>query len=124
MLPVLRHQAIEAGVRQTEADLRASEAMHRQTSNDLAARVVSDLAMLHDAQRQIDLYEKTLLPGANNIVSSTQRAYGAGQSSMLDLVDAQRSLITLRRMLAELRMLRERQIADLEAAAALGLKGN
>ena len=121
MLPVLRYQAIDAGVRQAQADLHASEALRRQTEHDLASRLVGDLAMLHDAQRQIELYKKTLLPRADTVVSSTQRIYAVGQSSMLDLLDAQHSLIALRRMLAELKMLRETQIADLEAVAALGL---
>ncbi len=121
MLPVLRYQAIDAGIRQAQANLHASEAMRRQASHDLASRVVVDLAMLHDAQRQVELYEKTLLPRANSVVAASQRTYAAGQSSMLDLLDAQRSLIALKRMLAELKLTRERQIADLEAAAALGL---
>ncbi len=121
MLPVLRYQAIDAGVRQAQAELHASEAMRRQASHDLASRVAGDLAMLHDAQRQIELYEKTLLPRANSIIDATQRTYAAGQTTMLDLLDAQRSLIALKRMLAELKLTRERQIADLEAAAALGV---
>jgi len=120
-LPVLRYQAIAAGVRQARADLHASEAMRRQTAHDLASRVVGDLATLHDAQRQIELIEKTLLPRSGEIVTSVQRTYAAGQSSMLDMLDAQRSLIALRRMLADLKMTREKQIADLEAAAGLGL---
>ena len=94
-----------------QADLHACpRAMRRQAAHDLATRVVSDLAMLHDAQRQITLYENTLLPRADNIVSSLQRTYVAGQSSMLGLLDAQRSLIALKRMLAELMMTREKQI--------------
>lgn len=121
MLPVLRYQAIDAGVRQAEANLYATQAMQRQASNDLASRVVGDLAMLHDAQRQIEFYEKTILPRANSVVDATQRTYAAGQTPMLDLLDAQRSLISLKRMLVEFRLMRERQIADLESATALGL---
>ncbi|HVS72758.1 MAG TPA: TolC family protein [Phycisphaerae bacterium] len=121
MLPLVRYQAIDAGIRQARADLRAAEAVRRQASHDLATRVVADLSLLHDAQRQIDLFENTLLPRASDIVSATQRTYAAGQSSMLDLLDAQRSLLSLRRMLAQLKITRERQIADLEAAAGMGL---
>ena len=121
MLPVLRHEAIDAGIRQAQADLHANEAMRRQTAHDLSSRVLGDLAMLHDAQRQIELYETTIIPRANNIVSTMQRSYAVGQTPMLDLLDAQRSLIALRKMLAELKMMREKQIVDLEAVAALGL---
>ena len=121
MLPLLRYPSIDARIRQAESDLHANEALRRQTENDLASRVVGDLAMLHDAQRQAALYEQIIIPRAETIVSAMQRTYTTGQTSMLDLVDAQRSLITLRRMLADLKMTREKQIADLEAAAALGL---
>ena len=62
MLPILRYHAIDAGVRQAEANLHAAEAMRRQASHDLASRVVADLAMLHDLDRQITLYQSTLLP--------------------------------------------------------------
>jgi outer membrane protein TolC len=100
------------------------EAVRRQTAHDLASRVIGDLAVLHDAERQIELYEKTLLPRAQNIVSAVQRTYAVGQSSMLDSLDAERSLIALRRMLAELKIVREKQIADLEAVAAMPFMTN
>jgi len=120
-LPYLRYQALDAAIRQARADLHASVAMRRQTASDLSARVMSDLAQIHDADRQIDLFENTLLPRAREIVAGLQRTYTAGQSSMLDLLDAQRSQIALRRMLADLRTTREKQRADLEAAAGLGM---
>ena len=64
VLPYLRWEALEAGVRQAEANLRQTEAMQRQTAKDMAARVVGDLAMLHDAQRQVEELEGNLMPRA------------------------------------------------------------
>ncbi len=119
MVPLVRYQAIDAGIRQAEANLHATEAMRRQASHDLATRVIGDLSLFHDAQRQIDLFENTLLPRERDIVTAMQHTYATGQSSIFDLLDAQRSLISLRRMLAELKITRERQIADLEAAAGM-----
>jgi outer membrane protein TolC len=144
VLPYLRYEAINAGIRQAVANLRAAEAMQRQTSHDLAARVVEDLSMLRDAERQVELLDKTVLPRANQIVTASQNAYatgvggagagggGGGMGGMeggaggarpvggglLDLLDSQRSLIALQRMRAELVITRAKQLADLEEVAA------
>ena len=54
-VPLLRHEAIDAAVAQSEANLRAAEAMRRQAGNDLSAQVVMDLSTLRDADRQLEL---------------------------------------------------------------------
>lgn len=114
-VPLLRHEAIDAAVRQAEANLRAAEAMRRQAGNDLAAAVVADLATIRDADRQLALYERTVLPRARQMVSVSRSAYEAGQASLLDLLDGQRSLISIRRLVANLSVTREKRLADLEA---------
>jgi outer membrane protein, heavy metal efflux system len=114
VLPYLRHEAIDAGIRQAEADLRQSQAMQRQSSRNVAARILGDLAMLHEAQRQVEVLEKDLIPRAQQITDASQTSYGSGNGTMIDLLDSQRSILVLRRMAAEMRTERERQIADLE----------
>jgi outer membrane protein TolC len=145
VLPYLRHEAIDAGVRQAVANLRAAEAMQRQTAHELAARVIADVSMLRDAQRQVELLDKTLLPRAEQIVTASQNAYatgvggagaagggmgggmgggaagaagGAAGGGLLDLLDSQRTLISLQRMRAELQVTWLKQVADLEEIAA------
>jgi cobalt-zinc-cadmium efflux system outer membrane protein len=120
-LPILRYQAIDAGIRQAEDNLRATEAMLHHSHHELAARVVTDLAVMRDAHRQIDLLEKVIIPRTQQIVSASQASYGANQSSILDLLDGQRSLIALRRLVAELKITREKQLVDLEAAVGSGI---
>jgi outer membrane protein TolC len=121
MVPVLRYQAIDAGIRQAEANLRGAEAMRVQAGHDLAARVVADLVLLHDVDRQIALYQGTILPRAEQLVTTAQNAFSTGRSTLLELLDAERSLIVLRRMQAELQATRLKQVADLEAATATRL---
>jgi outer membrane protein TolC len=121
MLPLLRYQAIDAGIRQATSNLRAAEAMRAQAGHDLAARVVADLALLRDLDRQIALYHDTILPRARQVVTSTQSTFATGRSTLLDLLDAQRSLIALERMVAEFQASRLKQVADLEAATAMPL---
>ena len=57
------------------------------------ADTVTALFKLRDAERQIDLYKNTLLPKANESLAATQRAYSAGASSFVDLIDSQRVLL-------------------------------
>jgi len=54
-------------------------------------------------------------------VGAAQATYAVGQSSMLDVLDAQQSLIDLRRIVADLKITCQKCIADLEAAMALDL---
>ncbi|HEY2586463.1 MAG TPA: TolC family protein [Tepidisphaeraceae bacterium] len=120
-IPLLRQEAIRAAVAQVEANLRANEAMHRQFANDLAARVVSDLATIRDANRQLALFRQSLLPRAEMAVSLSRSSYEAGQSSLLDLLDTQRSLIALRRLVANLATTRDKRLVELESITASDL---
>jgi outer membrane protein, heavy metal efflux system len=120
-IPLLRYEAINAGIAQAEANLRASEAMRRQTVNDLATEVVMDIRTLRDADRQLDLFEHTLLPRASEVVNVGRSAYQTGQATLLDLLDDQRSLISIEHLVANLRITREKQLADLESIVATDL---
>ena len=117
-VPLLRYQAIDAAVEQAEANLRATESMRRQARNDLGERVVMDLRTIRDADRELDLFEHTVLPRARQIVTVGRSAYEAGQSSLLDLLDAQRSLIAIERLVARVQATRAERLDDLEAITA------
>jgi len=117
-VPLLRYEAINAAIAQAEGNLRASQAMLRQTRNDLNAQVVMDIRTLRDADRQLDLFEHTILPRARQVVTVARSAYEAGQSTLLDFLDGQRSLINVQRLVARLRATREQRLDDLEAITA------
>jgi cobalt-zinc-cadmium efflux system outer membrane protein len=119
-LPLLRWEALRAGVAQARAELRAAEARRRQAGNDLQAAVVLDLQGLRDAERQTALFRDRILPRAEEIVATTRAAYTAGQVPLVELLDSQRTLLEVRTALAELRARREKLVARLEARAALG----
>ena len=115
-IPLLRYQAIDAAIAQAEANLKSIEATRLQTANDLSAQIVTDIATLHDADRQLDLFENTILPRAQQALLISRSSYETGQSSLLDLLDEQRSLISIHRFIATLRITREKHLADIEAA--------
>lgn len=121
-VPLLRHEALDAAIAQARANLRAVQAIRRQTGNDLNARIVMDIHTLRDADRQLDLLEHTVLPRARQVVPVARSAYEAGQSSLLDVLDSQRSLIGITRLVAHLRITREKQVADLESIASTRLE--
>ena len=120
-VPILKYEAIRASVAQAEADLRATEAARRQAIHDLSAQAVADLATLRDADRQLDLYERSVLPRARQIVTLGRSAYESGAASLLDVLDGQRSLVEIERLVAQLRAVRDRRLADVESLAATHL---
>jgi len=117
-IPFFRYEAINAAIAQAQANLRAAEAMRRQAGNDLTAQVVADIAILRDADRQLTLVQQTVLPRARRVVDIGRSAYETGHASLLDLLDDQRSLIAIERLVVNLRITREKRLADLEAICA------
>ncbi len=120
-IPILRYEALNAAIAQAEAKLRASEAMRRQAGNDLWAQVVADIAIIRDDDRQLDLFEHTILPRARQAVDVGRSAYETGHASLLDLLDDQRSLIAIERLVAKLRITQETHLTELESITASDL---
>jgi outer membrane protein TolC len=120
-IPLFRHDAIEAAIAQAQANLKGSQSMRRQAGDDLAAQMVADLATLRDADRQLLLLEQTIQPRAQRVVDLDRSAYEAGRESLLDLLDSQRFLISIRRLAANLKAERGKRLADIEAIAAVEL---
>jgi outer membrane protein, heavy metal efflux system len=114
-IPILRYEAINAAVAQAEANLRASEAIRRQAGNDLTAQVVADITSIRDIDRQLDLFDHTVLPRAHQVVNVGRSAYETSHASLLELLDDQRSLIAIERLVANLRITREKHLAELES---------
>jgi cobalt-zinc-cadmium efflux system outer membrane protein len=120
-IPFFRYEALNAAISQADANLRASEAMRRQTGSDLAAQVVGDISAIRDADRQIELFGQTILPRGRQIVDIGRSVYETGHESLLDLLDGQRSLIAIERLVANLKAVREKHVADLEAITTVDI---
>jgi outer membrane protein, heavy metal efflux system len=120
-IPIFRYEAINAAIAQAQANLRASEAMRRQAGNDLTAQLIADITIIRDADRQLNLFGHTILPRAREIVNIGRSDYETGHASLLDLLDDQRSLIAIERLVADLRITREKHVAELESITACDL---
>jgi cobalt-zinc-cadmium efflux system outer membrane protein len=120
-IPILRYEALNAAIAQAEAKLRASEAMHQEVGNNLTAQVIADIKFIRDADRQLDLFDHTILPRARQVVDVARTAFETGDASetdaasLLNLLDDQRSLIAIKRLTAKLRITREIHLAELES---------
>ena len=122
-IPFLRYEALNAGISQAEANLRASEAIRRQTANDTASQVVADITSIRDIDRQLELFNQIVLPRVRQIVRLEQTEYESGSATLLDLLDGQRSKIAIERLVANLGITRAKQLADLEAVTGTILSG-
>ena len=107
-----------AGVRAAEAKIVSEKARRDQRLNRLHAETIDALFRLRDAERQIDLYQNTLLPKANESLVATQRAYSAGGSTFADLIDAQRVLLVFE--LAEVRAIADHNLARTSLEELMG----
>jgi len=106
---------IRGGIREAEAMLRAGEAMLRQTRSDRTATLVATLVALRNSERQAALYETTLVPLADRVLSNTRQTYAAGSAMYLDLLEAQGMVLDTRLMAIEAHAERDKRLAELEA---------
>jgi outer membrane protein TolC len=71
---------------------------------DMKNMVIAETEMLlnsiHDAQRRIELYQDVLIPQLKQVVEIHLTCYSTGQSSFLDIIDGQRTLLDLQTKLA------------------------
>jgi cobalt-zinc-cadmium efflux system outer membrane protein len=113
-VPILKYEAIHAAVAQAQANLRAADANRRQLSNDLAAEMVEAISQIRDADREIALYEHSILPRARQVVLLTRSNYETGNASLLDVLEGQRSLIDIERLVASTQVSRDKRVAQVE----------
>ena len=113
---------IRGRIDEARAMLRADEAMLRQTRSERAASFVASLYVLRNSERQTRVFEETILPRAEQVLTSMRQNYSTGTSTFLDLIEAQRTVLDIRVMIAEAKIEREKQLAELEALAGLDIE--
>jgi outer membrane protein, heavy metal efflux system len=113
---------VRAMVDEARADLRAVQAMRRQTGFDRAGQVVAALYAMRNSERQARLFEQDVIPASERIIVNLRQAYTGGTGSFIDLIDAQRTLLEVRLTAAEARTAREKSLADLEALLGLDIE--
>jgi outer membrane protein TolC len=118
----LRLEAIRGGIEQAKANLRATQAAQVQYGRELAASFVLNLSVLRNDERQISLFQTSILPRARQTVDVAQTSYASGRLPFVELLDAQRTYLDARLTLAQLRMEREKALAAIETWSAVDVE--
>jgi outer membrane protein TolC len=121
MLPT-KLPAIRAAIAEAEAMTQSAQAMLRQTRSDRAASFVANLYIMRNAERQAALYQERIVPAAEQLINSSRNDYASGRLAFADLIDSQRILIAVRRTVAQVKIEREKRLAEIEALAGVDIE--
>jgi outer membrane protein, heavy metal efflux system len=113
---------IQGGIKEARAELRQMEAMYRQTRLDRAAAFIAAVYALRNSERQATVFERQVLPRAEQAVRVARESYATGGTSFTDVIDIQRTLLDVRLMIAEARTAREKSLAEMEALAGVDIE--
>ena len=103
-------------MREAVARLEAAKAAYRRTVNEVDAAVRSTGVRLTMIGERTALFERALLPQAEQALRSTEEAYSAGTIGVLDLLDSEEMLLDVQLGLARLESDYMQALADMERA--------
>ena len=83
-----------AGEQQARASMRSVRQKKEQMQLDLSAQAAEVLYKIAETRRKAALYENTLIPKGKEMVEVSESSYRAGGVDFLNLIDAQRKLLT------------------------------
>ena len=106
----------DAGVRAASARHSAAKEAYRHLVNDVDAAVRSAGFALTMIEEQISLYTGALLPQAEQALRSTEEAYSAGTTGVLELLDSEEVLLDVRLGLERLETDYMKTLAEIERA--------
>lgn len=109
-LPLWREK-YDAGVREAVAHRLAASHERADEANRITAEIQRTWFEHSDADRRVRLYEKTLIPKAEESLRASFASFRAGETSFLDLLDTERTLL-------EFALAQERARADRGQALA------
>ncbi len=114
-LPLFRRK-YDAGIREAAERLHAARLAYRDSTSMMDAEIRSLSFRIENTERQIRLFESTLVPQAEQALESTLAAYASGTIEVTGLLDIQRTLLDVQLGLARLQADYLKAVADLERA--------
>ncbi len=114
-IPLFRSK-YDAGVREAAEGFSAARQAYRDTVNTVELSIRSLGFRIQSIQEQIDLFERALLPQAEQALRSTEAAYSTGTVGVIDLLDGERVLLDVRIGLARLATDYMKALAEMERA--------
>jgi outer membrane protein TolC len=115
-IPIFYKVKQDRKVAETKADIMNWEAQYHSMKNEIFFIIADMAAMIHQRERQYELYRTGIIPQASLQVDSAMSAYQVGKADFLTLLDSQMTLyryeIEYHQAITEY----ERNVANLEAA--------
>lgn len=116
-LPIWRDK-IAADIAAAQAAKKAGEAKLQAEQIMLAADLAEKWFMLREANRNAQLYERTLLPKAQQALEVARASYLSGRVDFFNVIDASRTLLSFELKRVEARTQRELALAELALLVA------
>jgi outer membrane protein TolC len=113
-----------AAVREAEATISTHTLAYENLENKVRAEIRDVSYRLELSDRTLDLYEQGLLAQAESSLQSALASYRTGKLDFLNLLDAERMLLSLNLGYVKEQASYQKQIAELERAAGGELPGS
>lgn len=107
-----------AAVTEAEEAVKSVRLARESMKDDLILELKEAIFNLNDAERQITLFKKTLIPKARQALDVARKDFISGKATFMTLIDAQRTLLGLELGLA--RAAADREIAGGEIGCCIG----
>ena len=114
-IPVFRG-SYDAGVREAAARVSTAEEAYRDAVSGVALAVRSTAFRITTIEGQLALFERALLPQAEQALRATEEAYSGGVTGVLELLDSEEVLLDVRLGLARLRADYMKALGEMERA--------
>ena len=112
-IPVFR-SSYDAGVREAVARRSAAEEEYRHATDVVALAVRSTAFSITTIGEQLALFDRALLPQAEQTLRATEEAYSGGVTGVLELLDSEEVLLDVRLGLARLQADYMKALAEME----------
>ena len=119
-LPLFRGK-YDAGIREAAEQYAAARFAYRDSARRMESEVRAVSFRIETIARQLDLFERALVPQAEQALRSTESAYSNGTVEVTGLLDSQRALLDVQLGLARLQADYLKAIADLERTIGSGV---
>lgn len=119
----LRRDKYRAAQLAASERVRAAQERYRSLLNEVKFDIRDQVNRIETLVRQMDLYERVLVPQTESALASTESAYETGQVGALDLLDSERVLLDIRLAQARLGADYMKALAQLELALGTRFPG-
>ncbi len=119
-LPLFRGK-YDAGIREAAESFAAARFAYKDSARKMESEVRSISFRIETIEKQLDLFERALVPQAEQALRSTEDAYSNGTVEVTGLLDIQRMLLDVQLGVARLQADYLKAVADLERTIGSGV---